>query len=70
MKKKHSLACASLFALRSIAAELTYVPASERIVAYRKARIWIAIYAAVVLAAIVSRSPAPLIYVFLPYVPN
>ena len=34
-------------------AELTYVPASERTVAYRKARIWLAIYAAVVLAAIV-----------------
>eukprot|EP00037_Helgoeca_nana_P018878 m.182224 g.182224 ORF g.182224 m.182224 type:complete len:497 (+) comp24628_c0_seq1:234-1724(+) len=48
-------------------AERTYVPKSEHPVAVRKARIWLAIYAAVVLLSVWWWTPAPAMYVFLPY---
>lgn len=48
-------------------AELTYVPASEHATAIRKARVWMAIYVAVVALSIRWGTPAPAMYVFLPY---
>jgi fatty acid desaturase len=46
--------------------EKTFIPESERFRVYREARAWVAIYAAVVAAAIVLHSFLPLMYVGLP----
>mmetsp|Transcript_22313 Transcript_22313/g.58224 ORF Transcript_22313/g.58224 Transcript_22313/m.58224 type:complete len:482 (+) Transcript_22313:52-1497(+) len=47
--------------------ERTYVPASDHPACVRKARVWLAVYAAVVAAAVHTGSPAPIMYVMAPY---
>jgi fatty acid desaturase len=49
------------------AEERSYVPPSELPNVFRKARIWLGVYAAVVASACYWRSPLPMMYVFLPY---
>ncbi len=46
--------------------EQTYIPESERAKVYRKARIYLAIYAAVILACVLSRSILPAMLIGLP----
>lgn len=48
-------------------AERTFVPWVERFAVFRKARIWLTIYALTVVASIYFRSPLPMMYVFIPY---
>lgn len=51
---------------RLTAEEATFIPESERFRVYREARAWVAVYLAVIVLAIVTRSPLPLLYVGLP----
>ncbi len=48
------------------AAEATFIPAGERPRVYREARIWLAVYAAVILLSLATRSLLPLMLVGLP----
>merc|ERR1711920_919525 len=52
---------------RLSAPEMTFVPWSERFVVYRQARIFLSIYALIVLLSCYCRSPLPVMYVLLPY---
>ena len=49
------------------AAEKTFVPYSERFAVFRQARVWLAIYAAVIVVSFACCSPLPAMFVFLPY---
>ncbi|HET9126024.1 MAG TPA: fatty acid desaturase family protein [Solirubrobacteraceae bacterium] len=51
---------------RVTAEEATFIPESERHRVYREARAWLALYALVILVAVLTRSLLPLLYVGLP----
>ena len=52
---------------RMSAAERSFVPASEWPLVYAQARLWLAIYAAVLAVSVALRTPLPAMFVFLPY---